>query len=118
MQLAAHVSRATTLTEWLDPSVLDETDPSRRDPELDLYGASGPKPPYSAAFLDQYRAAQRARSQRITQRVWARLEALRAAGRPYDEEAFVVHGWPIRAGGPTVDRMIAPGSVLLAIRES
>ena len=105
MQLAAHVSRATTLTEWLDPSVLDETDPSRRDPELDLYGVSGPKPPYSTAFLEQYRAAQRARSQRITQRVWARLEALRVAGRPYDEEAFVVHGTMAdpRWLDPTVD---------------
>lgn len=92
MQLAAHVSRATTLTEWLDPSVLDETDPGRRDPDLDLYGASSPKPPYGAAFLEHYREAQRARSRRLTEWVWERLDALRTAGRPFDEEAFVVHG--------------------------
>ncbi|MGI9123168.1 MAG: alpha/beta fold hydrolase, partial [Mycobacterium sp.] len=37
MLLAAHISRHGTLTEWLDASILDESDPSRRDPELDLY---------------------------------------------------------------------------------
>ena len=33
--IAAHLSRAETLTEWLDPSVTDELDPDRR--------ASGPR---------------------------------------------------------------------------
>jgi hypothetical protein len=50
MQLAAHVSRATTLTEWLDPSILDETDPGPT-----RYGSiSTPRrhrqPPYDEAF--------------------------------------------------------------------
>ena len=88
MQLAAHVSRATTLTEWLDPSVLDETDPNRRP---------------------RARPRRRFRAQAALQRCLrpvpggaeaasglrsgvGALEALRAAGRPYDEEAFVVHG--------------------------
>ena len=37
MLLAAHVSRAHTLTEWMDPSVIDENDPTRRDPKWNLY---------------------------------------------------------------------------------
>ena len=35
--MAAHASRAKIFTEWLDPSVLDEGDPSKRDVELDLF---------------------------------------------------------------------------------
>ncbi len=30
--LAAHVSRSVTLTEWIDPSILDEDKPFERDP--------------------------------------------------------------------------------------
>ena len=29
---AAHVSRAVTFADWIDPSVIDENDPDRRDP--------------------------------------------------------------------------------------
>ncbi|SHN43543.1 alpha/beta hydrolase [Cryptosporangium aurantiacum] len=86
--LAAHVSRHGTLTEWLDASVLDESDPTVRNPALDLYGADGPQPPYGAAFLETYRAAQIARNRRIT--AWVRSELDRL---PADEErGFVVHG--------------------------
>ena len=41
---AAHVSRAVVLADWIDPSVLDENDPDRRDPDLDLYHPDN-KPP-------------------------------------------------------------------------
>lgn len=92
MQLAAHVSRATTLTEWLDASIVDELDPLQRDPSLDLYAPDGPQPPYDEAFLARYRAAQIARNRHITARVRQRLEDLRSAGRVHDEHAFVVHG--------------------------
>ena len=92
MQLAAHVSRAITLTEFLDASILDEDDPTRRDPELDLYGEQGPQPPYDAAFVERYRAAQIARSRRITARVRERLGDLKAAGRVNEEFCFVTHG--------------------------
>jgi pimeloyl-ACP methyl ester carboxylesterase len=44
MLLAAHVSRHQTLTEWMDPSLLDEHDPTVRDPELDLYNPDNPNP--------------------------------------------------------------------------
>lgn len=89
MQLAAHVSRAITLTEWIDASILDEHDPSRRDPELDLYG-DVVKPPYDQAFLDRYRAAQIARSRKIDDWVKETLEVVRRTGEM--ERAFVVHG--------------------------
>lgn len=89
MQLAAHVSRAITLTEWIDASILDEHDPTMRDPELDLYGDLV-KPPYDQAFLDRYRAAQVARSKKIDDWVKETLEVVRRTGEM--ERAFVVHG--------------------------
>ncbi|MBL8384784.1 MAG: alpha/beta fold hydrolase, partial [Burkholderiales bacterium] len=60
--LAAHQSRARTLTEWLDPSITDEARPFERDPKLNLYDPANPaQPPYDSAFLAAYRAAQVAR---------------------------------------------------------
>lgn len=93
MLLAAHVSRHGTLTEWIDPAVVDEIDPRKRDPELDLY-ASDPaeRPPYSADFLERYRAAQIARNRRITAWVKDELADLRDRGEPLMERAFIVHG--------------------------
>lgn len=93
MLLAAHVSRHGTLTEWMDPSIVDESDPHRRDPELDLYNPSNPhQPPYSAEFLERYRAAQIARNRRITAWVKEQLADLRGHGEPLMERGFIVHG--------------------------
>lgn len=91
IEIAAHVSRHGTMTEGLDPSILDETNPDIRDPELDLYG-NVVKPPYSAEFLERYRAAQVARNRRITAWVKGKLNQLKATGREREEYAFVVHG--------------------------
>ncbi|MDY7106248.1 MAG: alpha/beta fold hydrolase [Actinomycetota bacterium] len=91
MFLAAHVSRHRTLTEWMDASILDEHDPTVRDPSLDLYGTAV-APPYDQAFLDRYRDAQIARNRRITAWVRAKLAAMEAAGRGDEEFGFVVHG--------------------------
>ena len=45
---AAHLSRARMLSEWIDPSVTDESDPDKRDLELDIYNPKCPnQPPYS-----------------------------------------------------------------------
>ena len=91
--LAAHVSRHGTLTEWMDPAIVDEADPTKRDPELDLYHPGNPnQPPYTAEFLERYRAAQIERNRRITRWVKDTLESVRASGRPLDERGFVVHG--------------------------
>jgi pimeloyl-ACP methyl ester carboxylesterase len=93
MQLAAHVSRAITLSEWIDPSLRNELNPDDRDPHLNIYAdPPAAAPPYSAAFQDTYRAAQKARIARITAFVDQKLEDARKRGRPYDEHAFVVHG--------------------------
>ncbi len=93
MLLAAHISRHGTLTEWLDASILDESDPSKRDPDLDLYNPDNPnQPPYSPEFLERYRAAQIARNRRITKWVTGKLAELEAQGHRDEEFCFVVHG--------------------------
>ena len=92
MLLAAHVSRATTLTEWLDPSVIDEADPTRRDPAWNLYDPACPQPPYAEDFLAAFRARQIARNRRITAWCDATLAELKNREGPHAERAFVVHG--------------------------
>ena len=89
--MAAHVSRHGTLTEWIDASILDETNPEVRDPELDLYG-SLLSPPFSEDFLERYRAAQIARNRKITAWVKNKLDELQRQGRVNEEFAFVTHG--------------------------
>ena len=104
--IAAHLSRAETLTEWLDPSVLDETDPDKRDPEFDIYSPDCPhQPPYSADFVARFRQAQRARNRRITDWAQGLLTELKARGTPEVERAFVVHRTmcDVRWLDPTLD---------------
>jgi pimeloyl-ACP methyl ester carboxylesterase len=94
---AAHEGRAHLLLRWIDPAVVDEHDVLSVDRSLDMYdpvhwvdGAAA-APRYASEFLDRFRAAQRARRDRIEQRVRARLAELRATpGAPRDE-TFVVH---------------------------
>lgn len=93
MFLAAHVSRARTLTEWMDASIVDELRPDQRDRELDLYDPDNPnQPPYHPDFIERYRAEQLRRNRRITTWVKGKLEELRSRGRGADEFSFVVHG--------------------------
>ena len=104
--IAAHLSRAETLTEWLDPSVLDETDPDKRDPEFDIYSPDCPhQPPYSTEFVARFRDAQRARNRRITDWAQGLLTELKARGTPEVERAFVVHRTmcDVRWLDPTLD---------------
>jgi hypothetical protein len=75
--LAAHPGRAHTLTDWLDPAVVDERDMYATDPTLDMFNrANGP--PYDATWLTRYRAAQRARNDRLTDWALSRIAALEA----------------------------------------
>ncbi|WP_309083561.1 alpha/beta hydrolase [Chelativorans sp.] len=90
--IAAHLSRAETLTEWLDPSVLDELNPDIRDPELDIYSTECPaQPPYAPEFVARFRAAQIARNRKITNWCLDMLAELRRRGSYEQERAFVVH---------------------------
>ena len=80
ISLAAHPGRARILTEWLDPSVTDESDQLSCDPELSMFN---PKfgPPYAPEFVACYRQAQIDRNERIT--LWAEKELERIRdGRP------------------------------------
>ena len=89
---AAHVSRAQLLADWIDPSVLDENDPDRRDPELDLYDPRNPnRPPYTVGYMARFRAAQIARLRRRTAWVKETLAAMRARGEARAERGFVTH---------------------------
>lgn len=104
--IAAHLSRAETLTEWLDPSLRNELDPDDRDLELDIYNAQCPaQPPYSADFVKKFRAAQVIRNRRITANVQAMLEKLKKKNDGEMERGFVVHrtNCDVRWLDPAVD---------------
>ena len=90
--IAAHLSRAETLTEWLDPSVSNESNPDKRDVDLDIYSPDCPhKPPFSEAFIARFRRAQLERNRRITRWCQTLLEDLRQRPDAELERAFVVH---------------------------
>ena len=77
----SHPGRADVLTNWLDPSVLDETDPIPTDPDLDMYAPDNP-PPFSETFQKRYREAQRERNHRISRWAKGELKRLTEAGIP------------------------------------
>lgn len=90
--IASHLSRAETLTEWLDPSVRNEIDPSDRDSEFDIYSEDCPhKPPYAADFVERFRAAQVARNRRITAWCQEKLADLRKRAGHEVEHPFIVY---------------------------
>jgi pimeloyl-ACP methyl ester carboxylesterase len=87
---ATHPGRAQVLTEWLDPSVVDERDPVATNPSLDMYNSQN-GPPYTEEFLHEYRRAQRDRNERITRWCWAKLDELRRLGGGYRDFQFAVY---------------------------
>lgn len=93
MLVASHRSRHHLITGQLDASIQDELRPEDKNAALDLYDPSNPaQPPYDAAFLTAYRAAQFARNRRITAFAKAKLAELKSAGDEAGEHCFVVHG--------------------------
>jgi len=90
--LNGHPSRALLRTEWLDPSISDESDPFVRDPALDMFSPANPAP-FAADFVERYRAAQRDRNRRIT--AWAKdqlADISERFGGALPDFPFVVHG--------------------------
>ena len=103
--LAGALSEGALGLDNLDPSVIDEEDPLSCDPTLDMFNPANGyrKPPdtskYSAAFLTRYRAAQRARCQRIDARARQDVERRRQyrammngpgfAARPLEEQNYI-----------------------------
>ena len=89
--VCAHPGRADQLSSKIDASVSDETDSSSLIGDLDMYAPDN-GPPYDRAWLERYRMAQKARLDRITARVVARIATLEAQ-RPAAtaDEAFVIH---------------------------
>lgn len=84
--ISPHPGQGILLMDSLDPSVTDENDPMATDPDLNPFSpANGFKRPpdsssYSPEFVERYRAAQRARVERID--AWAKEEvAKRVAAR-------------------------------------
>lgn len=107
VSLAAHPGRPEVLTNWLDPAVRDELDPTQTDPELDMYDpANGP--PYDSEFAERYRHAQTARNQRITG--WCKRELERIQHSGYGDRTFTVNRtWAdLRFVDPSIDRSDRP----------
>jgi len=77
--LAAHPGRPEVLTDWMDPSVVDESDIASTDPALDPFNPDNV--PFTAEFVERYRAAQRERNARITAWCHAELDRLPGVGR-------------------------------------
>jgi pimeloyl-ACP methyl ester carboxylesterase len=79
VSLNAHAGRPEVLTAWMDPAVIDETDPSQTDQAISMFNPDN-GPPYSADFVRRYRAAQEARNHRITDWCIAELTRLEKLG--------------------------------------
>jgi dienelactone hydrolase len=91
--IASHRSRHHLLTGQLDPSIVDEREPERRDFSLNLYDERNTnKVPFEAVYLARFRAEQLARNRRITAWVKDKLRALRSNGQEHAEFCFTVHG--------------------------
>ncbi|HEX8968648.1 MAG TPA: alpha/beta hydrolase [Chloroflexota bacterium] len=88
--VAVHSSRARVVTEWLDPSIVDETDAFTVDPSLDMYNPRN-GPPYDADFLARYRTAQVERNRRISRWCYDTIARLKAEQSPVSNLGFVIH---------------------------
>jgi pimeloyl-ACP methyl ester carboxylesterase len=109
VSLAAHPGRTEMILSFIDPSLVDEDDPTSVDPGLDMYNPDN-GPPYSAEFQQRYRAAQLARNRRITGWVKAELDRLAKSPTLAKERTFSVSR--LWADLRFVDPMIDPSERL------
>jgi pimeloyl-ACP methyl ester carboxylesterase len=105
--VGGHLGRAQKFRVTLDPSILSETDPFGTDPSLDMFNEEN-GPPYDRGWLERYRAAQKARHERITEWALARLRDLRDRRRnaPSRDMGFVIYR--TYANPSTIDGTIDP----------
>ncbi len=110
---AAHPGRPDVLTAWMDGSVVDELDAVASDPTLDPFRPVN-GPPYSAEFVERYRAAQLARNHAITDWVEAEFTRVRKAG--YSDRPFtVLRTWAdLRMVDPTLEPTKRPANACYA----
>ena len=100
ISLNAHPGRPEVLTNWMDASVTDETDPVATEKSFDPFV---PGPPYTEEFITRYRAAQVARNHRITDYAKRELARLNAAGIP-DRIFALFRTWAdLRFMDPAID---------------
>jgi len=94
--VAAHRGLGRFMLDAIDPSVTDERDPVACDPELDFYDPRNgfqPAPAwstYDASFLARYRAAQRARVEKLDAYARERLAARQGSERAKVAEVVMV----------------------------
>ncbi|MGW4032748.1 hypothetical protein ACWEFL_26185 [Streptomyces sp. NPDC004838] len=87
--MAPHVGQGALLRRLIDPSVTDEADPMSVDPDLDPYSPANGfvDAPHSSAyapeFVARYRAAQRARVERVDARARELVAEAAAARRRF-----------------------------------
>ncbi len=92
--MAAHAGQGRIMNEVIDPAVIDEADPLRTDPALDMYDPeNGFRPPpewsrYDPAFVGRYRAAQLDRVRRIDGIARAFIEDAADAGKLHESGEF------------------------------
>ena len=102
ISLCAHGGRPEVLTEWFDPSITDEKDPTSIDPSLNMYDEANTRP-YSSEFIAKYRQAQEARNHRITDWCYEELERLSRHGMT-DRAFNMYRTWAdLRLMDPTID---------------
>jgi len=103
---AAHLSRALMLEEWIDPAVIDESDPDTLNPEFDIYNPKCPnQPPYTSDFIAAYRSAQKKRIRARTAFALETLDMLKRKGTKELERGFITYRTvaDLRFWDPTVD---------------
>lgn len=88
--LCAHLGRARTLADMIDPAVLDEHDPAKTDPDFDMFDVRH-GPPYDEDWLIRYRTAQQARVRRIAQCAVNAIASFDTDPSNVNDQALLVH---------------------------
>jgi hypothetical protein len=94
MIVAAHIGQGRIMNEVIDAAVVDENDPLRSEPALDMYApANGFRSPpdwteYDDTFVQRYRAAQIARVARLDAIARGHIERQNAADKARTDPGF------------------------------